>query len=49
MYSPLSHWGCLDGGKRVGIVGIGGLGQMGVRLAFDHHCTMCALYSFFPK
>ena len=30
MYSPLSHWGCLAGGKRVGIVGIGGLGQMGV-------------------
>ena len=33
MYSPLSHWGCLGGGKRVGIVGIGGLGQMGVRVA----------------
>ena len=32
MYSPLSHWGCLAGGKRVGIVGIGGLGQMGVSL-----------------
>ena len=31
MYSPLSHWSCLGGGKRVGIVGIGGLGQMGVR------------------
>merc|ERR1712218_113011 len=27
------NWGVKDGGKRVGIVGIGGLGQMGVRLA----------------
>merc|ERR1719244_2298918 len=33
MYSPLRHWNCLGGGKRVGVVGIGGLGQMGVRLA----------------
>ena len=42
MYSPLSHWSCLGGGKRVGIVGIGGLGQMGVRLTFknDHYMTI---------
>jgi len=33
MYSPLAHWGALNGGKKVGIIGIGGLGQMGVRLA----------------
>jgi len=33
MYSPLKHWKCAEGGKRVGIVGIGGLGQMGIRLA----------------
>merc|ERR1719500_2623129 len=33
MFSPLCHWGAKQGGKRVGIVGIGGLGQMGVRLA----------------
>jgi len=33
MYSPLNHWGALNGGKKVGIIGIGGLGQMGVRLA----------------
>ena len=32
-YSPLSHWGALNGGKRVGVIGIGGLGQMGVRQA----------------
>ena len=30
-FSPLCNWGVKDGGKRVGIVGIGGLGQMGVR------------------
>jgi uncharacterized zinc-type alcohol dehydrogenase-like protein len=33
MYSPLAHWGALSGKLRVGVVGIGGLGQMGVRLA----------------
>merc|ERR1719495_995733 len=33
MFSPLSYWGAKDGGMRVGIVGIGGLGQMGIQLA----------------
>ena len=33
LYSPLAHWGALKGDLRVGVVGIGGLGQMGVRLA----------------
>ena len=33
MYSPLAHWKVNGGGKHVGIVGIGGLGQMGVLLA----------------
>merc|ERR1719341_2805302 len=33
MYSPLVNWGAGKGGKRVGVVGIGGLGQMGVRVA----------------
>lgn len=33
MFSPLARWGARHGGKRVGIMGIGGLGQMGVRLA----------------
>jgi alcohol dehydrogenase (NADP+) len=32
MYSPLRHWG-VDKGKRVGIVGLGGLGHLGVKLA----------------
>lgn len=31
-YSPLKHWGA-GPGKKVGIVGIGGLGHMGVKLA----------------
>jgi len=33
MYSPLKYYGCGMGGKRVGIIGIGGLGQMGIQLA----------------
>ena len=31
-YSPLRHWGVTKG-KKVGIVGLGGLGHMGVKLA----------------
>ena len=31
-YSPLRHWGA-GPGKKVGVVGIGGLGHMGVKLA----------------
>ncbi len=31
-YSPLHHWGVTKG-KKVGVVGIGGLGHMGVKLA----------------
>ena len=34
MYSPLCYWNAdQGGGVRVGIIGVGGLGQMGVRLA----------------
>merc|ERR550534_3250198 len=34
MYSPLMHWGAGSGEKKtVGIVGIGGLGTMGIKLA----------------
>lgn len=32
LWSPLTHWGT-GKGKRVGIVGLGGLGHMGVKLA----------------
>src|SRR5215210_6882688 len=31
-YSPLRHWG-VTSGKKVGIVGLGGLGHMGVKIA----------------
>ena len=31
-YSPLRHWGITEG-KKVGVVGLGGLGHMGVKLA----------------
>lgn len=31
-YSPLRHWGVTNG-KKVGVVGLGGLGHMGVKLA----------------
>ena len=32
-YTPLKQWGAIKGGKKVGILGIGGLGQMGIKLA----------------
>jgi uncharacterized zinc-type alcohol dehydrogenase-like protein len=32
VYSPLRHWGA-GPGKRVGVVGLGGLGHLGVKLA----------------
>jgi uncharacterized zinc-type alcohol dehydrogenase-like protein len=33
VWDPLVHWGAKEGGKVIGIVGIGGLGTMGVKLA----------------
>ena len=34
MYEPLRYWGCIDSAKKtIGIVGIGGLGTMGIKLA----------------
>ena len=43
MYSPLCDWGADRGQMRVGIVGIGGLGQMGVRLAKAMGNTVTAI------
>ncbi len=43
MFSPLKYWGAIKGGKNVGIVGIGGLGQMGIRLARAMGCTVTAI------
>ena len=41
LYSPLHHWGA-GPGKKVGIVGLGGLGHMGVKLshALGAHTTV---------
>jgi uncharacterized zinc-type alcohol dehydrogenase-like protein len=40
-YSPLKHWGA-DKGRKIGIVGLGGLGHMGVKLsrAFGAHTVL---------
>jgi alcohol dehydrogenase (NADP+) len=40
-YSPLKHWGA-GRGKKIGIVGLGGLGHMGVKLshAFGAHTVL---------
>jgi uncharacterized zinc-type alcohol dehydrogenase-like protein len=40
-YSPLRHWGA-ESGKKVGIVGLGGLGHMGVKFshAFGAHTVL---------
>jgi uncharacterized zinc-type alcohol dehydrogenase-like protein len=40
-YSPLRHWG-VDSGKKVGIVGLGGLGHMGLKFghAFGAHVVL---------
>lgn len=41
MYSPMRHWG-VTAGKKVGVVGLGGLGHMGVKIAdaFDAHVVV---------
>jgi len=35
LYDPMKHWGCLnkEKPKTVGIIGIGGLGTMGIKIA----------------
>ena len=33
MYDPLVHFGAAKGGKRVAIMGAGGLGMLGVKIA----------------
>jgi len=43
MYSPLVYWKAEKGGLRVGIIGIGGLGQMGVRIAKAMGNTVTAI------
>ena len=43
MFSPLCNYGADKGGKKVGIVGIGGLGQMGIQLAKAMGNTVTAI------
>lgn len=45
MWDPLVHWGARNGGKTVGIVGIGGLGTMGIKLAAAMGNTVVAISS----
>ena len=33
MYTPLKRYGAMNGGQTIGIIGIGGLGTMGIKLA----------------
>lgn len=35
MFSPLVHWNASNGSKRVGIIGIGGLGKIGIQMALS--------------
>ena len=48
MFTPLVRYGADKGGMRVGVVGIGGLGQMGVRIAKAMGNTVTAI-STSPK
>lgn len=43
-YSPLRHWGA-GPGKKIGVVGIGGLGHMGIKLAHAMGTHVVALTS----
>ena len=43
MFTPLVRYGADKGGMRVGVVGIGGLGQMGVRIAKAMGNTVTAI------
>ena len=42
-WDPLVRYGCLAGGKRVGIAGFGGLGHMGTKLAISMRCDAVVL------
>ncbi|CAE8614690.1 unnamed protein product [Polarella glacialis] len=43
MYEPLCEHGCKEGGKRVGVAGLGGLGMMGIKLAAAMGCEVTAI------
>ncbi len=48
LYSPLRHWGAGEGTK-VAIVGLGGLGHMGVKLAHAMGCEVTVLSQSLKK
>jgi uncharacterized zinc-type alcohol dehydrogenase-like protein len=43
LYEPLVAQGCKDGGKNIGIVGLGGLGMMGIKIAAAMGNTVTAI------
>jgi len=43
LFDPLRRYGAIKGGMRVGVVGIGGLGQMGIKLAKAMNCHVVAI------
>ena len=43
MFAPLKRFGATKGGLNVGILGLGGLGQMGLRLAKEMGNTVTAI------
>jgi alcohol dehydrogenase (NADP+) len=46
MYDPLRHWGATSGNKMtIGIIGVGGLGSMGIKLAKALGHTVVAISS----
>ena len=44
-FDPLVRYGCLDGRKRVGVAGFGGLGMMAAKLARAMRCDVVVLSS----
>ena len=44
-FDPLARYGCLDGHKRVGVAGFGGLGMMATKLARAMRCDVVVLSS----
>ena len=48
LYSPLKHWGA-GPGKKVAIVGMGGLGHMGVKIAHALGAEVTVLSQSLPK
>ncbi|MDO5626799.1 MAG: NAD(P)-dependent alcohol dehydrogenase [Mobilicoccus sp.] len=48
-YSPLAHWGAKEGGKKVAVIGLGGLGHMAVKIAHAMGCEVSVLSQSLKK